>query len=308
MKNRIFWMAALALGIFFLEVVPAFPRQITIHSEDQFNYARTRMQEGAYMRAVEEFERFIRLFPESPDVPEARCLMGMCYLEAHRYAEARESLSLVALPDATDPLAQKARFLMGESYYREQKPLKAANYFEQVFKDDPSEALRDAAAYRLGWARLRENRWQEASHSFRRVERKSPLYNSALELERMSLKGMGLPYKSPNQAGVMAGLLPGLGHAYAGRYRSAIVSFLLNGLFIWATVESFHRDHDILGGVLAFVEAGWYAGNIYGAVNATHKYNRKLQDDFRKRLNDRFNLRLIASRDGRWGLSLAVRF
>ncbi len=168
--------------------------------------------------------------------------------------------------------------------------------------------MRDAAAYRLGWARLRENRWEEASDSFRRVERGSPLYGSALELERESLKGINLPYKSPTQAGVMAGLLPGLGHAYAGRYRSAIVSFLLNGLFIWATVESFHRDHDALGGVLAFVEAGWYAGNIYGAVNATHKYNRKMQADFRRSLKDRFNLHLIASRDGRWGLSLAVRF
>jgi hypothetical protein len=64
----------------------------------------------------------------------------------------------------------------------------------------------------------------------------------------------------------------------------------------------------VLGGVLALVEAGWYAGNIYGAVNATHKYNRKMQDDFRKSLKGRFNLHLIASRDGRLGLGLTVHF
>ena len=119
---------------------------------------------------------------------------------------------------------------------------------------------------------------------------------------------MTLPYKSPTNAGVLAGLLPGLGHAYAGRYKSAIVSFLLNGLFIWATVESFHRDHNVLGAALAVVETGWYAGNIYGAVNATHKYNRKMQDDFRKSLKDRFNLHIIASRDGRLGLALTIHF
>lgn len=308
MKNKVFWMAVLALGIFFLEVVPAFPSQITIHSEDQFTYARTRMQEGAYVRAVEEFERFIRLFPESPDVAEARYLMGMCYIEVQRYGQARETLSLISRPDGTDPIADKALFLIGESYYRENKPEEAANYFSKVLDKDPSPSLRDAASYRLGWARMRENRWHEASDSFRGVTRDSPLHNSALALEKDSLKGMDLPYKNPTNAGILAGLVPGLGHAYVGRYKSAIVSFLLNGLFIWATVESFHRDHDALGGALALVEAGWYAGNIYGAVNATHKYNRKLQDDFRKSLNDRFNLHLIASKDGRLGLSLAVRF
>jgi len=197
MKNRVFWMAVLALGVFFLEVVPAFPGQITIHSDDQLIYARTLMEEGSYVRAAEEFERFIRLFPESPDVPKARYLMGMCYLETHRYAEARESLSLVAPSDSTDTLAYKARFLIGESYYRDQRPGEATEYFREVFEKDPSPSLRDAAAYRLGWARMRENRWAEASDSFRRVQKGSPLYDSALELGKESLKGMELPYKSP---------------------------------------------------------------------------------------------------------------
>lgn len=308
MKNRVFWIALLTAGIFLLEVVPALPGQIAIQSDDQFNYAQTRMEEGAYVRAIEEFERFIRLFPESPDVPKARYLMGVCYLELHRHAEAREHLSLVAPPGSTDPLAYKARFLIGESYYRDERPGDGAHYFKEVLEKAHSSALRDAAAYRLGWARMQENQWEEAADSFHRVQQGSPLYDSALQLEKESLRGRELPYKSPTQAGVMAGLLPGLGHAYVGRYRSAIVSFLLNGLFIWAAVESFHRDHDTMGGALALVEAGWYAGNIYGAVNATHKYNRKMEDDFRNGLKDRFHLRLIASGDGGWGLSLALRF
>ena len=308
MKNRVFWIIAVALGVFFLEAVPAFLRQITISSDDQFNYARTYMEKGAYLRAVAEFERFIRLFPEAPDIPLARYLMGMCYLKAGRNGPARETLSLVSRLDSARPLADKALFLIGESYYLEHKPREAANYFRKVLEKDPSPALKDAASYRLGWAKMRDNRWHEASDSFRRVTRGSPLYDSALELERESPKGMSLPYKSPTNAGVLAGLLPGLGHAYAGRYRSAIVAFLLNGLFIWATVESFHQDHNVLGGVLALVETGWYAGNIYGAVNATHKYNRKMQDDFRKGLKDRFDLHLIASRDGQLGLALTIHF
>lgn len=89
---------------------------------------------------------------------------------------------------------------------------------------------------------------------------------------------------------MLAALLPGLRHAYVDRCRSAIVSSLLSGLFASATVESFHRDRDALGGVFTLVEAGWYAGNIYGAVNAAPKYN----------------LRPISSREGKLGSSPGV--
>jgi hypothetical protein len=52
-------------------------------------------------------------------------------------------------------------------------------------------------------------------------------------------KGEELPEKNPVYAGTLA-IVPGLGHAYVPRYRDAIVSFLVNGLFIWAAVQAFH--------------------------------------------------------------------
>jgi hypothetical protein len=106
----------------------------------------------------------------------------------------------------------------------------------------------------------------------------------------------------------MAGILPGLGHVYVSRYKDALVAFLLNGLFIWATIESFHQDHNVLGGILAFFEVGWYTGNIYSAVNVTHKWNKKVRDDFRKGLVDALDLRLLASKKGPTGLALTFRF
>ena len=99
----------------------------------------------------------------------------------------------------------------------------------------------------------------------------------------------------------MAAMLPGLGHVYTKRYQDATVAFLLNGLFIWGAVEAFNEDLDVLGGLLLFVEAGWYAGNIYSAVNATHKYNKKTKDEFRQRLSDQLDLNLLVTREGQLG-------
>lgn len=296
------------LSLLLLYTSPVLPDQLTIDSGEQFDFARSYMDKGQYDRAIAEFERFIYFFPEERRVPLARHLIGVCYLEAGRYNDARDVFSTTIRDHPDSSFAGKALFLAGESYYREGMYDRAASLFSEVLKTDAPSPLQNAAHYRLGWTRMQENRWREASEDFKKVGKGDPLYHSATVLSAESLKGELLPHKDPVCAGVMAGIVPGLGHAYVSRYKDALVAFLLNGLFIWATIESFHQDHNVLGGILAFFEAGWYAGNIYSAVNVTHKWNQKVRDDFRKRLTDGFNLRLLTSGKGPAGLALTFRF
>lgn len=296
------------LSFLLLTVSPGLPEQLTIDSGEQFDFARSCMDKGQYDRAIAEFERFIYFFPEERRVPLARHLIGICYLEDGRYDDAREVFSKTIRDHPDSPFAGKALFLAGESYYREGMYDRAASLFGEVLKTDAAASLQNAAYYRLGWTRMQENRWREASEDFGKVGKGDGLYNSAAYLSAESLKGELLPQKDPVWAGVMAGIVPGLGHAYVSRYKDAVVAFLLNGLFIWATIESFHQDHNVLGGILAFFETGWYAGNIYSAVNVTHKWNRKVRDDFRKGLKDSFDLRLLTSRKGPTGLAFTFRF
>ncbi len=46
--------------------------QITIDSDEQFRFAEQTMDEGEYLRAVVEFERFLRFFPEDKRVSKAK--------------------------------------------------------------------------------------------------------------------------------------------------------------------------------------------------------------------------------------------
>ena len=134
------------------------------------------------------------------------------------------------------------------------------------------------------------------------------MYDNSTILAESSLKGEFLPYKNPTTAGILAGALPGMGHAYCGRYKDGMVALVLNGLFIWAAVESFHQDNPALGSILGFLELGWYSGNIYSAVNSAHKLNRKLKDDYLKSLPDQFRINLMTQRDGTLGLALRFEF
>ena len=106
----------------------------------------------------------------------------------------------------------------------------------------------------------------------------------------------GLPRKSPALAGTLAAVLPGAGHLYAERPRDALVSFLLNGSFIWAAVELFRNNNNVAGGIVAFFELGWYGGNIYSAVSSAHKYNKRIEDEYLQGLKDKSGISLYRDR------------
>ena len=73
-------------------------------------------------------------------------------------------------------------------------------------------------------------------------------------------------------------------------------------------MEAFNNDNNVLGGILAFFEIGWYSGNIYSAINVTHKWNRKVRDDFRNGLFDNVDLRLLSYENRPAGLLVSFKF
>jgi TolA-binding protein len=307
-KNKCLWLFIAGVCVLFLSLPPAFSNQIIINSADQFDFARKFMEKGQYEIAVGEFERFIHFFPDDTQIPTARCLMGICYMKDRRFEAAREIFQEIVRSKPDSKVAWRALLLTGESYYLQGIFEEAEYYLKQVIERCPHLDLKNTALYRLGWARMQAGKWSEASDIFSKVEENSTFFDSSQTLAEQSLKGEELPHKKPAYAGTLAAVVPGLGHAYVSRYRDAAVAFVLNGLFIWATVESFDQDHEVLGGILLALELGWYTGNIYSAVNCAHKYNRKTQDDFRNRLKDQFDLRLFVAGKDSVGLALSFRF
>jgi tetratricopeptide (TPR) repeat protein len=282
--------------------------QVVVSSDEQLAFARSLIKEGKYDLAVIELERLIHFLPEDPKIREARYLIGLSYVLARRYEAAREALLPLIESRVNDGIAEKSLFLMGESYYRQGFYREAGFYFERTLNEHPQPEIKGLSMYRLGWMEMRMDKWEEASRYFSVVEESSFLHRKAQTLVSESLLGKDLPYKSPNAAGVLGAIVPGLGHAYVGRYRDGGLAFVLNGLFIWASVEAFQSDQNVLGGILAFLELGWYSGSVYSAVNATHKYNRRLRDDFLGGLHDEIDLNRIAANSRPIGLVFRIQF
>jgi hypothetical protein len=266
------------------------------------------MKDRKYDLAVIELERFMHFFPQDQRIREARYLIALSYVEARRYEAAREVLLPLMESPMKDGIAEKSIFIMGESYYRQGFYAEAGRYFERVLNEHPHLEVKAFSTYRLGWMKMHMDKWEEASRYFSVIEESSLLYRRAQILASESLSGKDLPYKDPSAAGVLGAIVPGLGHAYVGRYRDGGVALLLNALFIWASVEAFRSDQNILGGVLSFLELGWYSGSVYSAVNATHKYNRRLREDFLGRLPEEVDLDRIADNSKAIGLVFRIPF
>lgn len=94
--------------------------------------------------------------------------------------------------------------------------------------------------------------------------------------------------KSPYTAAVLSGIVPGLGHLYAGNTTNAIGSFVLNTATILLTMYGIHEKKYIYAGVFGFLELGWYAGNITSAYQDAELANSRSETKFAKRIENLF--------------------
>lgn len=80
----------------------------------------------------------------------------------------------------------------------------------------------------------------------------------------------------------LAGLLsiiPGGGYIYNRQPASAITSFAVNGLLAYATYTSIKRKNYGIAGLTGVFSITFYAGNLFGSIKGTKRYNHKRTED-----------------------------
>jgi tetratricopeptide (TPR) repeat protein len=243
---------------------------------------------GDYYRAITEYRRFLFFFPGEQAAPRAALKIGESYLAGSRWEDAETALQKVVESYPGTAEARRAALLFaGVPFRRGNYPL-ARQRYRKLLEGGTLDAA-DAAEvrYRLAWTLIEENRYDEAAAALTAVGRPR-----AAELAAALPPLKKLPRKSPALAGGLSAVLPGSGQLYAGRPRDAGLAFALNSAFILGAWQSFDHGMPAVGGLLAFFEAGWYAGNIFNAVNSTEKYNRGVDGAARERLRHRFGISL----------------
>ena len=284
---------------------------LIIDAQRQFEYAERLYAEGLYQQAAAEYDRFAFFFPKDPSQGLAIFKSGQAYIKAGDPAVAIQRFALLA--QGTDPLAIEAQFMMAESYLALKNPRQAILQLRNIILSNDTVAVRDRALLRIGWIYIDQMNWEEARAAISHMSESARQRPNVAEVFTALGQADQLPQKNPTLAGALS-IIPGAGQLYLSRYQDALAALIVNGGLFWASYESFDHDLNALGGLLAIVGFGFYAGNIYSAVSGAHKYNLSQNLRYADLLKQHLEIGTVnppgpqAAFSGGWGFSVSFNF
>jgi len=159
--------------------------------------------------------------------------------------------------------------------------------------------LRFVRAYALGLesdllsesdrSRLRLWRLRDDGSAF---DREFAAWKNSSGADRAAIRKLHADYvatraKSPVLAGALSAVIPGAGQAYNGAWQSAGLAFVLNSIFLWATLD--FADRDLKGAAVAAgtVFSVTYFGNILSAVDGANSLNRRARTPLEREMKQR---------------------
>ena len=269
---------------FFIQSAWADAQQfMVIDADQQYRYARSCYDRGAFNEAIHEFGRFIYFFPNDPRTSRANYLVGMAHFQAAQYPDAVRVFKAIADNQRAAGLKSEAFFMLSRSHARQGMIEQAMLDLHNLIATSTEPEIIDRARYELGWLHVDAGQWEPAKRSFSQITQAHQARYQVAQLNAAVSRYDQIRTKHPFTAGLLS-IIPGGGQMYCGRYQDALAAFLINAGLILSAWEAFDNELYALGGVISFIEFGFYSGNIYGAVSSAHKFNRNRVDAFRNDL------------------------
>jgi hypothetical protein len=230
--------------------------------------------EGEYYRAITEYKRVLFIAPSESTATRESAILGV---GGALFSGAEYTRSADWLYSHLADLPEDERRIEGiRLMYR---ALLAAGAGERllVLSGELGEPTPETRLFK-GLAHARIGHWQDATSTFRELSN-DPRYGPvAFKFASLAGEAEQAGWKSPRVAAVL-GIIPGAGYWYSGHRQTAVASFLVNSVFIGATVQAFRSDQNLLGAFLSLFSVSWYAGNVYGSALAARRYNENLQEN-----------------------------
>lgn len=256
---------------------------LVIDADRQYRFAQSFYERGAFNEAIHEFGRFIFFFPYDSRISRANYLMGMAHFKARQYPDAVRVFGALADHEREAGLKSEAVFMLSRSHARQGMIEQAMVDLHKLIADTTDPDVIDRARYELGWLHVDQGQWETARQSFGQITLERQPRFQMQDLNADLSRHDQIRTKHPVTAGLLS-IIPGGGQMYCGRYQDALAAFLINAGLMLSAWEAFDNELYALGGVISFVEFGFYSGNIYSAVSDAHKFNRDQVEAFRNDL------------------------
>ncbi len=265
---------------------------LVITPDIQFSYAQQLFKKQDYITAQVEFKRFLHFFSRDFRVNEAQFKIAMSLYYSQQFHEAAKLFNKIILENNEDRYTWESYFMQSKAFLAMGKSGYAKVVLQNYLKLTDDLGSKDQIYLELARINIRET-MNLGTDNLNLAKDYLTLISPAKQEDKDVADQIeairqvrSLPKKSPALSGILA-IIPGGGFLYCERYKDAFVTFCLNAGLMYAAYEAFNHDNPALGGVITFVEAGFYAGNIYGSISAAHKHNKARQIEI---FSQKFNL------------------
>jgi len=286
LQRNIKFLIALIIYSCFSSVVSISKATDYYSAENVHKFAEYLYQEGDYVRAAKEYERYLLNSPQGAD--EALFRIALCYRQAGDTQKAIDFFQRITKEYPKSDFKFSANYQISYTYFLSGQYKESTIYIEQVLKETEGEK-RQKLETLLAFNYLNQRQWRSASNLLNSV--KMPLEdkvteNIMLELKDRSREGINLKRKSRFLASLMSAILPGFGKIYSKQFGNGIFSFVLvgtTGLLAW---DGFRENgvKSVKGWIFGSLCSVFYTGNIYGSGISALAYNRQAETDIIMRL------------------------
>jgi hypothetical protein len=244
---------------------PVFAQSNLFDEENSLSYADYLTKTGDYKFAYQEYERILFLSENRQDV---QVKLIDAYDKAFEYQLGMSRI------EALYPQFSLVPTQIGLKYAKFALLVHDEQKLEKLLQASDSLSINQKLRLEASHA-LMHGQW-EVAQKIAAEFTDQDVYNS--KIKYFAQKGEELRYKRAGVAMALSAVVPGLGKAYAGRWKDGLISLLSVGVLGWQAYNGFNTNgvSSVYGWINGSLALGFYGGNIYGSYKAAKEYNSKL--------------------------------
>ena len=259
------------------------------NKSELLDFADSLFREDDYLNAAHEYRRYLFLFPTEDDSDFVQFRLAACYQNAGRLASAIQAYQVLIDTYPTSPLIQRAQSNIAQCQLLDGNKDVAIRSLQRFLSQYPDSDLAPRAQFMIATVQMEDKDWEKASKTWEQISVKYPntrFAEASDRLTRMVRSSKLMPKRSPTLSGMLSAVIPGLGQAYSGRFLDGLQSLTVVGTIGAGTAYYINREQYEVAIPVGLLGLFFYAGNVYGGVQAAKTFNNRQEDKFLDGLRD----------------------
>ena len=257
------------------------------NADNLLGFAQSLFREGDYLNAAHEYQRYLFLYPGTPQADFAQLHIAAAYQNVGRLDAAIEAYESLMQNYPQSPFIERAQSNIAQCKLLAGDQVTSITSLRQFLADYPESELAPRAQFIIATIYMDRKDWQAAMREWQQVRTQysqTPFAEMSDSLIRMAQQAELLPRRSPSTAGLLSTCLPGLGQIYSGRYSAGVYSLL--GVGMTAAGTAYYIDQERYGVAIPVGIIGLflYISNIYDSLKYAKAFNHHHEDQLRDRI------------------------